>query len=269
LHTDPVPFKHADIVFMESTYGGRDHKPLRDTAIEAREVIRSVIERGGKVLVPVFALGRTQQILYLLAGSFHRKTLPRFPVYLDSPMGSEATQIYGRHQELFDEEALAMVKSGELRKSLSGVKVTSGGNESRILTARPGPMMVLAGSGMCNAGRIRSHLKYALPDKRNAVLLVGYQAVGTLGRELVEGKTTVTIEGEKIPVRASIHTMGGLSAHAGQSDLLDWLGSMAESHPRVILTHGEDAARAALARLVEQRLRIRPEVPNLGDVIVQ
>jgi metallo-beta-lactamase family protein len=269
LHTDPAPFKHADIVFMESTYGDHDHKPLAETAVEAREIVKGVVAAGGKVLVPVFALGRTQQILYLLAGAFQRKLLPKFPVYLDSPMAAEATAIYGRHPELFDEEALAMVKSGELRRNLTTMKVTATPRESRMLNDLPGPCMILAGSGMCNAGRIRGHLKANLPDRKNAVLIVGYQAAGTLGRKLVDGAKTVNISGEKIPVRAAIHTLGGLSAHAGQSDLLQWFGSMATSQPRMILTHGEDTARAALARLIEQRYALKPEMPKLGDTIVQ
>jgi metallo-beta-lactamase family protein len=267
LHTDPVPFKHADIVFMECTYGGHDHRPLAETVVEAREIIKRTIAAGGKILVPAFALGRTQQILYLLAGAFQRKTLPRFPVYVDSPMAIEATQIYGRHVDLFDEEALAMYKSGELRKNLGTMQVTVSAADSRVLAARDGPCMILAGSGMCNAGRIRLHLKESLPHWENAVLIAGYQAEGTLGRQLVDGARTVIIDGEEVPVRASVHTLGGLSAHAGQSDLLQWLGSMAASRPRVILTHGEDPARAAMAGLIERRFGLKPELPDLGAVI--
>jgi metallo-beta-lactamase family protein len=268
LHTDPVPFKHADIVFLECTYGGHDHRPLGETVVEAREIIQRTIAVGGKILVPVFALGRTQQILYLLAGAFQRKTLSPFPVYLDSPMAIEATRIYGRHVDLFDEEALAMYKSGELRKNLGTVQVTVSAAESRALAERDGPCMILAGSGMCNAGRIRLHLKENLPHRENAVLIVGYQAEGTLGRQLVDGAKTVIIDREEVPVRASVHTLGGLSAHAGQSDLLQWLGSMAASRPRVILTHGEDAARSAMAGLIERRFGLKPELPEMGEVIV-
>lgn len=267
LHTDPVPFKQADVVFLESTYGGHDHKPLADTVFEAREVIKRTIEAGGKVLVPVFALGRTQQILYLLAGAFKRGTLPRFPVYLDSPMGAEATLIYRKHKELFDEEALAMFNSGELQKNLRSARIVESAAESRMLARSSGPCMILAGSGMANAGRIRGHLKEALSYRNNAVLVVGYQAEGTLGRELVDGAISVVIDGEEVPVHASIHTLGGLSAHAGQTDLLDWLGTMAASRPRVILTHGEEEARRALGRMVESRFGLKPELPALNDTI--
>lgn len=268
LHTDPVPFSHADVVVMESTYGDHDHKSLAATVAEAREIITRVIAARGKVLVPVFALGRTQQILYLLAGAFQRGTLPHFPVYLDSPMAAAATEIYGRHTELFDEEALALVKSGELGRHLRNLHVTTSAIESRALAHSDGPCMILAGSGMATAGRIRSHLKQALPRGENAVLVVGYQAAGTLGRRLVDGAARVRIDGKDVPVRASIHTLGGLSAHAGQSDLLAWLGTMAASRPRVILTHGEESARQALGRLVEERLNLKPEFPALNDNIV-
>jgi metallo-beta-lactamase family protein len=242
---------------------------LSDTVAEATGIIERTIAAHGKVLVPVFALGRTQQILYLLAGAFRRATLPRFPVYLDSPMAAAATEIYGRHTELFDEEALALVRSGELGRQLRNLRITTSALESRALAHSDGPCMILAGSGMATAGRIRGHLKQALPRRENAVLIVGYQASGTLGRRLVDGAARVRIDGEDIPVRASIHTLGGLSAHAGQSDLLAWLGTMADSRPRVILTHGEDAARRALARLITTRLKLTPELPSLGDTLMQ
>lgn len=268
LHTDPVPFKRADVVIMESTYGDHEHKPLAATVAEAGGIIQRTIAARGKVLVPVFALGRTQQILYLLAGAFRRGTLPRFPVYLDSPMAAAATEIYGRHTDLFDEEALAMVRSGELGRSLRSLRITTSAIESRALAHSNGPCMILAGSGMATAGRIRGHLKEALPQRENAVLIVGYQAAGTLGRRLVDGASRVRIDGDEIPVRASIHTLGGLSAHAGQSDLLAWLGSMRESRPRVILTHGENDARSALSALIAQRLSLAPELPALNETIL-
>src|SRR5262245_33671701 len=152
LHRDPTPFKHADYVFMESTYGDRDHASLEKTAIETREVVKKAVESGGKILVPTFAVGRTQLLLYLLAGAFHRKTLPVFPIFIDSPMAIEATELYRKHTELFDDEALAMQRSGELREQLESAKFCPTANDSRALNETKGPCLIMAGAGMCTGG---------------------------------------------------------------------------------------------------------------------
>ncbi|MGH7492081.1 MAG: MBL fold metallo-hydrolase [bacterium] len=267
LHRDPVPFKHADIVFMESTYGDRDHRSLQETAVEAREVIRQAVEAKGKILVPVFAVGRTQLLLYLLAGAFERKTLPPFPIHIDSPMAIEATKIYGKHVELFDDEALAMQNSGELQENLETTRFSATANDSRALNDLEGPLMIMAGAGMCTGGRILHHFRHNLGRPRTTVLVVGYQSHGSLGRMLVDGKKSVRIFGETIPVRAAVHTMGGLSGHAGQGDLLRWFGSLASSRPRVILIHGEDRARQTLGRLIQERYQLKAEYPGVGETI--
>jgi metallo-beta-lactamase family protein len=267
LHRDPTPYRHADIVFMESTYGDRDHRPLGETAVEAREVVHKAVEAKGKILVPVFAIGRTQLLLYLLAGAFKRKTLPRFPIFVDSPMAIEATKIYAKHGELFDEEALAMQKSGELRASLETVQFCPTPDDSRALNDIEGPCLIMAGAGMCNGGRILHHFRHNLARPSTTVLIVGYQSHGSLGRMLVDGKKFVTIFGEKIPVRASVHTLGGLSGHAGQTDLLRWFDTLVPSRPRVVLTHGEDRARKPLGRIIEERYHLKVEYPNLGEGI--
>jgi len=267
LLNDPTPFKEADVVIMESTYGDRNHRSLHETAVEGREIIAKAIENKAKVLVPVFAVGRTQLLLYLLAGAFHRKTLPQFPIFLDSPMAIEATRVYGRNDELFDEEALGMVKSGELRANLETVRTCPKPGDSMALNNVKGPCLIMAGSGMCNGGRILHHLRHNLPIEKTAVLMVGFQSHNTLGRRLVDGEKTIRIFGEEIPVRGSIHTMGGFSAHADQNGLLEWFGSVAPSKPRTIITHGEDRARSALSGLINSRFGIRTECPNLGDTI--
>lgn len=264
---DPEPFKEADVVIMESTYGDRNHRSMHDTAIEGREIISKAIVDKAKVLVPVFAVGRTQLLLYLLAGAFKNKTLPRFPIYLDSPMAIEATRVYGRNSELFDEEALGMVQSGELRKNLNGTTPCTSPGESRALNSVKGPCVIMAGSGMCTGGRIMHHLRNNLPIPETAVLIVGFQSPGTLGRKLVDGAKSVMIFGEEVPVRASIHTMGGFSAHADQTGLLDWFSRIAPSKPRTIITHGEDRARTALSDLIRSRYGVTTECPDLDDVI--
>ena len=267
LMTDPTPFEKADAVIMESTYGDRTHRSLRETAIEGREIIGRAIEQNSKILVPIFAVGRTQLLLYLLAGAFQRGTLPKFPIYLDSPMAIEATKVYGRNNELFDEEAKEMVESGELRKSLAVAKACPKPGDSRALNEVTGPCLIMAGAGMCTGGRIIHHLRHNLPIQGTVVLIVGYQSANSLGRRLVDGDKEVRIFGERIPVRASVHTMGGFSAHADQQGLLDWYGAMAPSKPRTIITHGEDRARETFSELIRAKHGTRTECPNLGDVI--
>jgi metallo-beta-lactamase family protein len=267
LHRDYVPFQRADFVFMESTYGDRDHRSLNETAIETREVIKKAVEAGAKILVPVFAVGRTQLLLYLLAGAFKRGTLRPFPIYIDSPMAIQATKLYGKHVELFDEEALAMQKSGELRDKLDTVQFCPSADDSRALNDVEGPCMIMAGAGMCTGGRILHHFRHNLARPGTTVLFVGYQGHGSLGRMIVDGKTAVTIFGEKIPVRASVHTFGGLSGHAGQTDLLGWLDSFAASGPRVFLTHGEERGRKPLGKLIKERHKLRVDYPGLNETI--
>jgi metallo-beta-lactamase family protein len=267
LHRKPARFNHADVLFLESTYGDRDHRSLQETAVEAREAVKKAVEAGAKILVPVFAVGRTQLLLYLLAGAFQRKTLKPFPIYIDSPMAIEATKIYGKHPELYDEEALAMQKSGELRANLQTAQFSQTADDSRALNKVPGPCLIMAGAGMCTGGRILHHLRHNLANPGTMVLFVGYQGYGSLGRMIVDGAKTVTIFGEKIPVRASVHTFGGLSGHAGQTDLLHWFDSLAKSKPRIILTHGEDRARKPFGKVFKDKYRLPVEYPGLGEVI--
>jgi metallo-beta-lactamase family protein len=267
LHRDPVPFSQADLVFLESTYGDKEHPTLAETAVQAREAIKAAIDGRGRVLVPVFAVGRTQILLYLLAGAFKRKTLKPFPIFLDSPMGIRATEIYRSHYDLFDEEALAMRRSGDLAVNLRTVKVCQKAAESQALAKKPGPYLVLAGSGMCTGGRILNHLQQHLPNPATLVLLVGYQSRGSVGRAIADGAKSVKIAGQTVDVRAKVHTFGGLSGHAGQGDLLNWVGAIAPSRPRIVLTHGEDGPRSALARAIKERYGLPSEQPAYLETI--
>jgi len=267
LHKDPTPFERADLVFLESTYGDKDHPSLKATAAEARELIRETIARKGRVLVPVFAVGRTQLLLYLLAGAFKNKKLSPFPIFLDSPMAIKATDLYRKHPELYDEEALAMRESGELSSNLRTVKYCAKATDSMAIGRRPGPFLVMAGAGMCTGGRIMHHLQNHLDDPTTLVLMVGYQSRGSIGRKLVDGADQVRIHGRPVKVRAKTHMFGGLSGHAGQKDLLAWMGSLAPSKPRVILTHGEDGPRAALRDRIRERFKLRAEMPDYLETI--
>lgn len=264
---DAEPVHQAQTVFLESTYGARDHKPLRDTVDEFLAVLRTAISRQGKILVPTFAVGRAQLLLVILAGIFRRKLLPKFPIYLDSPMAIEATKIYRQHAELFEADLIRDIQEHPLEEDLDSVQATVTADESKALNFVRGPCLILAGAGMCNAGRILHHLRQNLWRADTHVIFVGYQGTGTLGRRLVDGAKHVSIFGERIAVRAAVHTMGGFSAHAGQTDLLAWLGALAPGRPRVILTHGESSNQQALAAKIQERYQLRPEIPHIGDTI--
>jgi metallo-beta-lactamase family protein len=219
------------------------------------------------VLVPVVAVARPQLLLYLLAGAFKRGTLQPFPIFLDSPMAIRATDAYKSHAELFDTEAKAMRRSGELSANLRTAAVCQTAADSRALARKPGPWMVLAGAGMCTGGRIVHHLQNHLPDPTTLLLMVGYQARGSVGRELADGAREVRIAGQIVQVQARTHVLGGLSGHAGQADLLNWLKSLAASRPRVILTHGEDGPRTVLRERIRDRFGLNAEMPAYRETI--
>ncbi|MFZ4521782.1 MAG: MBL fold metallo-hydrolase RNA specificity domain-containing protein [Bacteroidales bacterium] len=264
---DPEPFREADMVIMESTYGDRDHKPLQETIDEAVRIIKEALHTKGKILVPSFAIGRTQDLIYYFEQAFRKGGLPRFPIYIDSPMAIEATRIYMSHPELFDDEMNEFINSGEMERDKGYIRPTQTAEESKHLNEVQGPCMIIAGSGMCNAGRIRHHLRHNLWKAETSVLIVGYQAEGTLGRKLVDGNQSVNIFGERIAVKAQIHKLGGFSAHAGQTDLLKWFNVLAPDRPRVVLTHGEEKARHPLAEIIRQRYGLQPFLPQYGDSI--
>lgn len=262
---DPEGFSAADAVIIESTYGDRDHKPLQETVSEFEEIVKSVVKRGGKILVPTFAVGRAQLLLYLLAQMFRAGTVPKFPIYLDSPMAVTATQIVGKHTELYDEDFAALNRTRPIREDLDTLKATQTADESRALNLVRGPCLIMAGSGMCNAGRILHHLRQNLWKSDTSVIIVGFQSEGSLGRLLVDGRPMVKIFGEEIAVKASIHTLNGFSAHAGQTDLLNWLAPLAKAKPRIFLTHGEARGREPFAKKIREQFRIEPVLPQFGD----
>lgn len=258
---------YADLVFLESTYGNRNHRPYAETMKEFEEIIKKAVEQKGKIIIPAFAIGRTQQILYQLAILFFQKKVAPFPVIVDSPMAIEAGKVFAHHPELFDEEATAWKKQGLLPLDRNWFKFTTSIEESKQLNDLNGPCVILVGAGMCNGGRIQHHLKFNLPHRATQVLIVGYQGYGSLGRQLVDGARHVKIHGETIDVNASIHTLNGLSAHAGQNDLLKWFGSLGKVKPRVILTHGENPQREALASQIEKNYNLKALLPELNTVV--
>lgn len=264
---DFEPFRRADLVFLESTYGDHDHRPFRETVDEFVGIVKHAVEKRAKILVPTFAVGRAQLLTCLLAWMFRNKKVRPFPVFLDSPMAIEATQIYSRHRELFDDGMTKFIAERPLRADLKTLKLSATADDSRAINNVPGPCLIMAGAGMCNAGRILHHLRQNLWKPDTHVVIVGYQSHASLGRQLVDGRERVSIHGEKIAVRAQVHTLSGFSAHAGQTDLLTWFSAIAPSKPRVILTHGEDEPRAALAKEIQRRFKISCTLPAMGEVV--
>jgi metallo-beta-lactamase family protein len=265
---DFAPFHQADAVFLESTYGDRDHRSFAATVAEFTSIIQAAVKARGKILIPTFAVGRAQLITLLLAKLFREKVVDPFPIFLDSPMAIEATEIYARHPELFDEEMTHFLAEGDIAHDLRTLRATASAEESRAINHAPRPCLVLAGAGMCNAGRILHHLKHNLWQPGTHVIIVGFQSRESLGRRLVEGASEVSIFGEKIAVRAAIHTLGGFSAHAGQTDLLRWLEPLATQRTSVYLTHGENGPRTALSNAIAARHGTAAHLPELGEPLI-
>lgn len=261
---DPEKLRRADVLLLESTYGDRDHRSLPATLEEFRQALQAASRGGGNVLIPSFAVGRTQDILYWL-GRFHRDgQLPQQKVFVDSPMAIEASEIYASHSSLFnrdDPEFNRAIRQG-WQAWLPCLSYSRSTEDSMALNNVQGAI-IIAGSGMCEGGRIRHHLKYNLWRQNTHVIISGFQPHGTLGRKLVDGVRRLSILGSEIAVRATIHTLGGFSAHAGQDELVQWALGMQPSDPRVYLVHGESEAMAALRQRLVSR-HMRAAIPEYG-----
>jgi metallo-beta-lactamase family protein len=264
---DAEPPSHADFVFLESTYGSREHRTLDGTVEVFEQILAEAYAAGQKILVPAFAVGRTQQLFFHLTEAFRKRVVPHFPIYLDSPLAIKATEIYQSNAHMFDDEARGLMATGQFRDHLSTLKLCNTAEDSKALNEIKGPCMIIAGAGMCNGGRIVHHLRHNLPNPNTTVLLVGFSASGTRGAQLAMGAKSVRIFGEDVSVRARVVTMGGFSAHAGQSGLVNWFGSMAASKPRLALTHGEPESCKALADRLRQRYGVETLVPGFREAI--
>jgi len=249
---DPTPIAQADLVLMESTYGDRNHRERMDTVRELGELFERALSEHGNVLIPAFAVGRTQEILYWFAQYFDAWKLGRWQIFLDSPMAAKVIGVYEHHVELFDEQARAVWHRQPLPFKLPNLHISQSVDDSMAINRIEGGAIIIAGSGMCNGGRIVHHLKHNLGRRNAHVVFPGYQAQGTLGRRLVDGAKWVRIHGQDYRVNAQRHTVGGLSAHADQSGLLAWYGQF-EGAPPIALVHGEDPAREALAGEIHER----------------
>ncbi len=268
---DPDPPQGADVVFLESTYGGRSRAPMQDTIESFKRILEAAARAGETVIIPAFAVGRTQLLLYYLAEAVREGRLPHdYPIVLDSPMATEATEALFRHPEVLDADAKRLADSGQWARDLASLVITRSAAESKALNDTDEPCIIVSASGMCEGGRVVHHLRRRLGRGDAHVVIVGYMAEGTLGRELAEGADDVEIEGQLIPVRARVHVLDGFSAHADHGELLAWLDSVigpSGSLPQVVLTHGEEAAREALAAGIRDRWGIEPLLPMQGEAL--
>jgi metallo-beta-lactamase family protein len=269
LMNDPTYLTHADVVLMEGTYGDRNHRTLDDTFLQFQEVLHDAFKKGGNVMIPAFAVGRTQELLLYLGKLQHSGELDNWTIFLDSPMAIEVTKIYDEWLPTLDCEGVKTLQSGEtklLKNFISSLHLTVMTDESMAINTIKNNAIIIAGSGMCNGGRITHHFKHRIWDSRNTLIFVGFQAIGTLGRRLVDGAQRIKIFGEEFSVKANVETLGGFSAHAGQSELIEWVSHF-QNKPRVILVHGEAIALDTLANELWQQKSIRTEIPILGQNI--
>ena len=261
---DPEFLDAADILLLESTYGDRNHRTREATLEELTGVLDTARRRGSVVLVPSFAVGRAQELIYHF-GALSRANHLGLPVFVDSPMAVSVTELYRRHAELLDSESHTLLQRGDRPLDFPGLHLTRTPDESMALNTRPGAAVIIAASGMCTGGRIVHHLRHHAGDPDTQIVIVGYQAERTPGRGLVDGARSITVLGRPLRVAASVHTLGGFSAHADQQRLMTWAGKFRAAKPRTFLVHGEDKARQVLAGRLRGELGLDVTLPVVGD----
>lgn len=263
---DPDPAPPADYVIMESTYGNRVHVELDSVSTRLVDTIHRVLARGGHIVAPAFAVGRTQQVVLLLHQLIEAGKLPRFPIFVDSPLAVNVTEVFRKHQEEFDEEAGAFLSRGEDPFGFQRLRYIRDTADSKALNDLRIPYMVIAASGMCEGGRVLHHLRNSIEDPRNLILITGYQAEHTLGRRIADREREVPVFGEPMRLRAEVEVINELSGHADQRELLDWLRPIAGGLRKVFLVHGEPAAQDALKHEIAKEFGLPVECPTRGQI---
>ncbi|MGI5882976.1 MAG: MBL fold metallo-hydrolase RNA specificity domain-containing protein [Dethiobacteria bacterium] len=264
---DPDIIEEADYLLLEGTYGQRFHEGEEEKTDLLREIINSTLERDGNIVVPSFAVGRTQELLYILNKLIERGEIPPLPIYIDSPMAIRTTDVFIEHAECFDLEMRACMARGESPLHFPEAFFTPKVEQSRKINEIEGGALIISASGMCDAGRIKHHLKHNLWRPGSTVLFVGYQAQGSMGRYLLDGADRVTLFGEEIKVRARIASIGGFSAHADQNEILEWVGKIRDFPSQIILIHGEDEPLQHLAALLEEKYGAEVYIPSYLEEI--
>lgn len=263
---DPELIEEADYILMEATYGNRNHKRENATDQELISIFEQTLARGN-VIIPAFAVGRTQEIIYKLIQLHLQYQIKPFSIFVDSPLASKATAITFKHLALFDEEAKTVFSPKTIKDSKINITFTDSVEQSMALNKIRSGAVIISASGMGDSSRVRHHLRHHLPGSNNAILITGFQAQGTLGRHLVEGASFVNMFGEQVPVRASIHTIGGLSAHADQASLLHWAKGFKDKPKQVFLIHSELPAASAFKALLEDELKWEVSIPTRSQTV--
>jgi len=264
---DPVVVGDIDILLTESTYGNRLHHARQDVCDELADTVNSVVRTKGKLIIPAFSVGRTQQIVYFLRELHEKKEIPHLPVFVDSPLSSRATDVYEGHPECYDSETMQVLLDNDAPFSFRGLKYITDVKDSKKLNRMPGPAIIISASGMCEGGRILHHLKNNVEDERNGILIVGYQAEHTLGRRLVEGVPTIKIFGEHYSLRARVQVINALSAHADKNEMLDYFGQIGKMPERVFIVHGEMDQAEPFSESLRQLGMADVTIPERGQVV--
>jgi metallo-beta-lactamase family protein len=247
---------------LESTYGNRLHKSREETVEELLKIIHDAIHDQAKVVIPAFAVERTQDIIYTVGQLVRKGSLPTIPIYIDSPLAISATEIFKRNSDCFDQETKNILLRGENPFEIPGIIYTQTTEASKAINEDPRPGIIISASGMCDTGRIKHHLKHHLWRESSHIVFVGYQGEGTIGRRIVDGVKSVNLFGEEIAVKAHIHTLGGFSAHADQKGLLDWLSHFKNPKIEVFVNHGEEKISMELAQLMREQFHLKTTVPQ-------
>lgn len=264
---DPTLIPHADYVVMESTYGDRNHAEHGDVATQLEKVVNETVRRGGTVVIPTFAVERAQELIYHFGRLVREERIPRLPIFLNSPMAVDVTDLFRRYRHYLDAETRRLFDDGEPPLKFPGLRFTRTARKSKQIANVRGPKIIMATSGMCTAGRIKHHLRRHLGDPKSTILFVGYQSHGTLGRIIQSGRSPVRIHGKSYDVRARIDRIDGFSAHGDRDDLLRWLRGFREPPEQVFLTHGEEHAALSLAKAIDRRLAGKVIVPEYRQVV--
>lgn len=262
---DPDLVREADYVICEATYGNRLHKNKDETVLELLSILKQAQEEGGNVLIPSFAIERTQEILYEINLFVENKLLNPIPIYLDSPMASKATAVFKQYPAFYDEDARRLLDKGDDPFNFPGLVTVDSAEESKRLITKSG-VVIIAGSGMCTGGRIVHHIKNHISKPTTHMIFVGYQVEGTLGRRLVNGDREIVVMGQNIEVNAKIHTLGGFSAHGDQRDIRYWLRSFGHTPKKIFITHGDEEIAIGFASNIKAELNIDTDVPKLNEI---
>jgi metallo-beta-lactamase family protein len=265
---DPRQFEHADYVLIESTYGDRIHEPVADIPGELANIINETQKAGGNVVIPSFALERTQELLYHLNDLLNEGRIPHLKAFVDSPMAVKITEVFRKHAELYDEEAADKLRSGDRPCDFSGLTLSRTVDQSKAIKDAPGTAIIIAGSGMCTGGRVKHHLKSNIGRPESTLLFVGYQAVGTLGRIILEGAEKIRLFGEEYPVRMRIERINGFSAHADRDELYQWISSLEKPPRKVFVTHGEESQSEAFKEFLTEKTGWDCMVPEYDQTVV-